>query len=152
MSRISWIAFLVLNSFCAAQVLTIRVVDTRTGHALPKEQVSVSLLYAKGEAVPPKYDAIIHLETDSNGDVRVSLPEPVPIHIAVQVTLTSEHWRCGCGVLATTQDVIQSGIVGPQPGSRPKDRIAPTKSPGVILILARPLTFWERLLYPLVKQ
>lgn len=135
---------------CLAQIITVRVIDVANGRPLQRQKVSVSLLYDKGEQTPPKYDATLNLETNVNGEVQFTIPEPAPMHLSAQVYLTSEHWRCGCTVFGTTQDVIQKGLASPQPGSASKKADVTTKA-SEILFLARPLTFFERLLYPLVK-
>jgi hypothetical protein len=146
------VLLLLVGPFCFAQVVTVRVINAADGHPLQKQHVSVSLLYEKGEKAPTKYDANLSLETDANGEAHFTLPGPAPPHISAQVRLTSEQWRCGCGVLAATADVIQKGIVGPLAGAEPKKSAAPVKaSPGEILFVARPLSFFERLLYPFVK-
>ena len=146
------VLLLLVGPLCFAQVVTVRVVNAADGHPLQKQQVSVSLLYEKGEKTPAKYEANLSGETDANGEAHFTLPEPAPPHISAQVRLTSEHWRCGCGVLAATGDVIQKGIVGPLPGGESKKAAASLKAaPGGILIVARPLSFFERLLYPFVK-
>ena len=147
-----YVLVLLLGPFCFAQVVTVRVINAADGHPLQKQHVSVSLLYDKGEKTPAKYEANLTLETDTNGEARFTLPEPAPPHISVQVRLTSEHWRCGCGVLAASGDVIQKGIVGPLPGGQSKKTTTSLKAPpGEILFVARPLSFFERLLYPFVK-
>jgi hypothetical protein len=133
-------------------MIRVRVIDDTNGHPLPKQQVSISLLYEKGEKVPANYDALLQLETDVNGEVQFRLPEPAPAHLAAQVRLTSEHWHCGCTALVDTQDLIQKGLVGPEPGHGSTRSTASVKAePGEILFVARPFTFFERLLYPLVK-
>ena len=138
--------------FCLAQVVSVRVINAIDGCPLQKQQISVSLLYEKGEKTPAKYAANLTLETDANGETHFTFPEPVPPHISAQVRLTSEYWRCGCGVLAATEDVIQKGIVGPVPGGESKRGAASLKpTPGEILFAARPLSFLERLLSPFVK-
>ncbi len=134
------------------QAIRIRVVNVNNGHPLPHQNVSVDLLYDKDEKAPAKYEAHLRSETDANGEARFLLPEPVPLYLAAQVRLTSEHWHCGCMALAATQDVIQKGIVqtiGPEStGSSTNAK----PEPGIILFFARPFTFLERLLYPLLKQ
>jgi hypothetical protein len=141
-----------LGPLCLAQVVAIRVINAADGRPLQKQRVSVSLLYEKGEKTPAKYDANLSLETDANGEAQFTLPEPAPRHLSAQVRLTSEHWHCGCGVLAATGEVIQKGIVGPLPRAESKKSAPPVKAdPGEILFVARPLSFFERLLYPFVK-
>jgi hypothetical protein len=143
-----WILLPWLAPLCFGQTIRIRVVNDKTGHALPKQPISITLLYEKSEKTPAKYDATINIETDEKGESQFSLPEPAPAHLAAQVHLTSEHWHCGCSVLVTTQDLIQKGIVGP----RPNESGNPVKAePKEVLFLARPFTFFERLFYPFVK-
>ena len=137
-----------LGPMCSAQVIRIRVINSNNGQPLPKQSVSVNLLYDKGEKPPAKYEANLLLETDADGKAQFRLPEPVPAHLGVQVRLTSEHWHCGCMALATTQDVIQKGMSDSESTTSIKNARA---EPGIILFLARPFTLLERLLYPLMK-
>jgi hypothetical protein len=136
---------------CLAQVVSIRVINAADGGPLQKQQVSVSLLYDKGEKTPPKHNVNLSLESDAKGEAHFTLPEPAPSRISARVRLTSVHWRCGCEVLATTEDVIQKGIIGPQPAESKKPATPVIVSPGEIIFLARPLSFFERVLYPFVK-
>lgn len=134
------------------QTLKIRVLNINDKHPLPHQEVSVALLYAKGEKLPPKYDANLRSTIDENGEAQFLIPEPAPAHLAVQLHLTSEHWHCGCMILATTQELIQRGRVQtPGPQSKESGTNA-NPEPGVILFFVRPFTFFERLLYPLLKE
>ena len=148
-----YLVFVALFSLgsCFAQVVTIRIVNPNNGKPLHGRQVSVSLRYEKGESVPEKYDANLNLVTDANGEVRFALPNPAPRYISAEVSLP-EIWGC-CGLLATTDEVIRVGIVGPV-GTVGSGRSAPPAKavPGEILFLARPPSLWERLLYPLMKS
>jgi len=147
-----WFLLLWLSPSCFGQVIRIRVIDLKTGRPLQKQPVSVTLFYDKGEKTPAKYDANLRLETDVNGEAQFRLPEPVPVHLATQVRLTSEHWHCGCMALIATRDLIQIGIVQ-TPGPESTTSATNAKAePGVILFLARPFTFLERLFYPFVKD
>jgi hypothetical protein len=111
----------------------------------------VTLFYDKGDRRPAKYDAILSLETDVNGQAQFTLPEPAPSHLAAQVRIDWGHWNCGCSVFAATQDVVQNGIVE-SPAVPKKSAAAPVKAvPGEIVFVARPLSFLERLLYPIMK-
>jgi hypothetical protein len=149
---IVWFVVLWLSPLCFGQVVSIRVVNANNGHPLPKQNVSVALLYEKGEKTPAKYDANLSLETDGNGEAQFRLLEPAPVHLAAQVRLTSEHWHCGCMALVAIQDLVQKGIVQtPGPESTTSATNAKAR-PGVILFLARPFTFLERLFYPFVKD
>ncbi len=136
---------------CLAQVVTIRVVNAKNGQPLQGRQVSVSLLYEKDEPVPEKYDANLSLLTDANGEVHFALSNPAPAHISAQVRVP-ESWRCACGVLATTEELTRSGIVASRATAGSGKPATPAKAvPGEIVFSARPLSFWERLLYPFVK-
>src|SRR6266853_4743202 len=143
--------FLVLGSHlsCFGQVISARVINAKNGHPLPKQHISISLLDEKGEKIETKQGALLELETDINGDAQFTLPEAAPAHLSARARLTSEHWRCGCWALVATQDVVQKGIVE---GNELTTPAKPVKAePGEILFIARPLTFLERLLYPLEK-
>lgn len=150
--NLSYVLVLLVSPSCFAQEVVVRVVNATNGQPLGMQHVSVSLLYEKGEETPARYEAILNSETDAKGDAHFTLPEPAPRHISALVRLTSEHWICGCGVVASTEDVIQKGIVGVLPTGESKKSTAALKAaPGEILIVARPLSFFERLLYPFVK-
>jgi hypothetical protein len=149
---IVWFLALWLSPLCCSQVVSIRVVNANDGQPLARQNVSVALLYEKGEKTPAKYDANLSLETDGNGEVQFRLPEPSPVHLAAQVRLTSEHWRCRCMALVATQEVVQKGIVQ-TPGPESTTSATNAKAgPGVILFTARPFTFLERLFYPFLKD
>jgi hypothetical protein len=155
LSKLSLVATMFAAGFtdeAQTQAIRIRVININNGHGLPHQNVSVTLLYGKDGKTPARYEANLRLETDANAEARFVLPEPVPMHLAAQVRLTSEHWRCGCRALTAAQDVIQKGIV--EASSLESGGSAPsTKAePGVILFFARPFTFLERLFYPLMKQ
>jgi len=143
---------LALGHSCLAQTATIRVINANDGRPLQRQHVSVSLLYDKEGTAPTKYVANLIFEIDVNGEVHFVLPAPVPTHVSAEVRLTSEHWRCGCGVVVATEDLIQKGIVGPLPDGQSKNSAAPIKAVhGEILFVACPLSFLERILHPFVK-
>jgi hypothetical protein len=110
------------------------------------------MLYEKNEKTPAKYDATLHLETDTNGEAQFSLPDPAPAHLAAQLHLTSEHWHCACMVLATTEDLIQKGIVESHRSPNRKSDASDKAEPMEILFLPRPFTLFERMIYPFVKE
>lgn len=133
---------------CRGQAVTIRLINANDGRPLQKQPVSVTLFYGKGEKSP----ASLTFETDLNGEVHFDLLRPAPERLSAQVRLTSEHWRCGCGVVIPTKTLVEEGVIGPLPGGQSGLSTAPINAaPGQILFVARPLSFWERLLYPLVK-
>jgi len=122
-------------------------------NSCPQCQESVSLLYDKGEKAPAKYDAVMRLETDVNGEAQLILPEPAPAHLGITVRLISEHWHWVCWHFVAAQDLIQRGIAVTEPSHESTRSSAAVKvEPGEILFVARPFTFFEELLYPLVKE
>jgi hypothetical protein len=147
-----WLFALWFGSLCSAQVIRIRVVNAENGRPLQKQQISVSLLYDKQKKSSTKNDNLLQLETGTNGDVEFTLPQPAPTHLSVRATLTSEHWRCGCWALASTEDLIENGATGDPGREVTVSGILVRPRLGEILFVARPLTLLERLLYPLLKQ
>jgi len=126
-------------------------VASSNGHPLPKQNVSVGLLDEASEKHPANYDAKLNLETDGNGEVVFRLPEPAPVHFAVDVHLTSEYWHCKCLALVATRDVVQNGIVQAADTQVPTEPTSSKASSGIVLFVVRPFTFVERLIYPFVK-
>jgi hypothetical protein len=149
---IAFIFLLSVGPCCYAQAVTIRVINANDGGPLRYQQVSVSLLYDRGEAQPANYNGNLSLETDANGEANFVLPGPAPTHISAQVRLAPSHWRCGCVVLVATEELIRNGTSGTLPAADSGKSAVPVKAvPGEILFVARPLSFWERLVYPFVK-
>jgi hypothetical protein len=143
---------LALAPACLAQAVTIRVLNSRDGHPLARQSVSVSFLYGH-KGTPPKHDSGITLETDANGEARFTIPDPAPVHLAAQIRPDWSRWRCSCAVFPDTQIVIQKGIAGPFPADVAKKLPAGgTPRPGEILFVATPLSFLERIFYPLLKE
>lgn len=140
---------------CLAQEAKLRVIIGANGHPLPKLAVSVSFLYDNkyDKEIPANYDAFLKLETDENGEAHFKFPQPPPLHFSAQVRVDWSHWHCGCEMLGSTGDLVREGIRGPVPVSDKNKFAASYKAvPGEILVIARPLSFFERLLYPLMKQ
>lgn len=137
---------------CAAATIRIRIISSKTGQPLQNQRVSIALLYDKGEKAPLGYTASSQLETDANGEAELNLPEPAPTRLGIMVHLTSEDWHCACSALAETQTVIRNGILVGEPDNKVKIRNEIVQAePGEVLFTARPFTFLEKLLYPLVK-
>lgn len=142
------ILMLAVCPVCYAQSVRVRVVDGKNGHGLPKQAVSVQFLYEK----PAKASPPLHLETDSNGEAEFSIPEPSPAHLSVRVALTSEHWHCGCLMMADTEAVVHKGFLEGMPAKTKVPTPPANAEPGYIVFVARPFTFAERLLHPLLKE
>jgi hypothetical protein len=136
---------------CFAQVITVRIVNDKNGHALPGQKISVSLFYGKGETAPEKYDSKLSLETDANGVAQFTLPQPPPAHLWVGAGLPSRYWFCSCATNAftATQELMEKGIVGRLDSKSSK---VPDAKPGQIVFVARPYNLFFRILYPLLKE
>ncbi len=148
-----WMVLIWPRSSCLAQPATIRVIDVHNGRPLQKEKVSVAFLYEKGQRPPGEHQPNINGETDANGEMQIQIPEPEPAHVSVMVHVTSEYLVCGCWVLGDIKDLIQKGIVGPPPSAKLEKSDAAVKAvPGEVLVLARPMGFFERLFYPIMKE
>lgn len=143
-----------ISPSCFGQVNRVRIINGKNGHPLPKQQVTVTLFYEKGDQKPAKYDAVLSLETDINGEAQFRLPVPPPVHFAATVSSVDwSRWKCACGILGSTDDLVRKGIVGPVATAESKKSAALfTAVPGEVLFVFRPLTFFERLFYPLLKD
>jgi hypothetical protein len=145
---------------CLAQDAKIRVINGANGRPMPKLAVSVSFWYDKkyDKEIPANYDRSLKLETDGNGEAHFKFPQPPPIHFVAEVRMNSPHWYCGCVILASTDGLVREGTVGPLDvgplgGKDAKKFAARYKAaPGEILVIARPFSFFDRLLYPLTKE
>lgn len=118
---------------------------------LSNREASLQLLYDKGDPILAQYEHTLLLRTDEHGEAHFNLPDPAPEHFEAWVGIGSEeHWWCACRMLGATKDVVQKGVVGPQPRSlKPSSR---TANPGEILFVARPWTLFDRIVAPLVRE
>jgi len=146
MKALCWI--LLLCTQCSAQALTVRVLNAKNRRPLAKQTVTVQYLNEK----PPGASVPVTLKTDDHGEVRFTVPSPLPATVNVTVSLTSEHWNCGCWVMAEVAKVLHDGVVGPLPSVTTTNVDSSKPEPAEVLILASPFTFWQRLLYPWVKE
>ena len=140
---------LLLCDVCFTQAVKVRVINGNDGRPLPKLAVSVQLFYEK----QAKISAPLQIETDLNGEAEFNIPGPPPEHIDVRITLTSPYWHCTCWRMAETEELLHKGIVQVSRTNVPNAPIAPANTvPGQIVFITRPYTFFEKLLYPLLKQ
>ena len=156
--RLSILACFLLLSVapsCLAQEVKIRVLNGANGRPVPELAVSLSFLYDKkyDKEIPTNYVGSLKLETDGNGEAHFKFPQPLPAYCSTQVRVDESHWRCGCGILGSTEGLVRDGISGPISPSDDKKLAARYRAiPGEILVIAQPLSFFERLLYPLMKE
>jgi hypothetical protein len=151
---VAFISLLWLGPSSLAQTVTVRIVNATDERPLQKQEVSVSFPYEKGEATPARYEAHLTLQTDENGQARFLLPEPPPRDLDVRVPINWGRWHCGCNLLVSTEDVIQKGILDSAASANDlrKSPALAMRVPGEIRFIVRPLSFFERLLAPLLKQ
>jgi hypothetical protein len=136
---LAWLCLLWIAPVSLAQVITIRVINAKNGHPLPRKNIMVSLRGEKNERGPLH----LQLKTDVRGEARFALPDPVPTRLSAVVRLKSRTWRCRCLAFVATQDAIQRGIVE---GQNLAGAAAPVKAePGEIIFVARRRPFFEEL-------
>lgn len=140
-------------SMSFGQTLKVRLIDARNGRPLQNKKVVISYLYDKDQNSPGNLNDQLYLETNISGEAQFSLPMPAPSHLSVNVQLPSKEWRCGCTILKSTEVLILNGFVGPAPDHSSTSHTFPwTVTPRLILFTARPTTFFEKLMYPILKE
>ncbi len=132
---------------CPAQSVGIRVVDMK-GQAIAKQPIRVSF---SAEKLAKAADAVT-LETDAKGEASFNLPEPAPPQLEVRVSLREGRWLCNCVLMTDTNTVLHQGVVQPAPHETAVPKSTPEAQPGQIVFVARPMGFFERLFYPLIKE
>lgn len=142
-----WLLFILIAQPCLAQSIKIQVTNANDGAPLQDQDILATFLYGRG----PDLNQTVKLRTTAAGEAKLGLPERVPNHLWVIVHLKSPYWHCACQQLIATQDVIQKGITVPDDGRVSAADRSATAIPGEIRFYARPLSFFERLLYPFLK-
>lgn len=137
---------------CPAQVVSVRLVDCQTGQSLPGRPLS--LVYSStGEIFHSQWQPTQY--TGADGVATHHLPQPLPPRIAVVQYPTSPP-LCPCSgyIFVDTQQVIAEGVVllcpkPPEPCYCKKCKKRSnqiTKTPGELVVFARPFTLWENVL------
>ncbi len=143
--RLVWFCLLWISPCSIGQVITIRVINAKNGHPLPKKHIMVSLPGDKSEKRPSP----VQLETDVHGEARFTLPDSVPAKLSAVVLLRSRSWSCRCWAFVATRDVVQQGVVE---GQNLANAAGPLKAePGQIVFVARQRPFLEQLLGTLLE-
>ena len=133
-----------LGQTCFAQGITVRVINGRNGHPLSKQTVVAQFL----DEQPAKVSTPQEITTDRNGDAQIAVPKPAPKHLNVRLVLTSGHWNCSCGLMTDTGKVLGDGVLQGATAHGVQVRA----KPGQVVFVVTPFTFFERILYPLLKQ
>ena len=132
-----------------AQTLAVRVINGSDGHPLRQQIVVVQFL----DEQPIRASSPLQLKTDASGEAQFRIPDSQPKHLNIRLALTSEHWHCACWVMTDTENVVHNGIMQTAPANKAKVYTVPANAkPGQIVFVATPFTFFERLLYPLIKE
>ena len=139
---------LCLGPLCPAHEMTVRVINAATQKPMQHQRVSVAFLYEKA-GFPRGLD----LETDVNGEVHFQFPEPPPPHFAAEARYFDQsRWHCaGCVMMGSTEDWIRRGFVAVQNAEVKELSDLPKPVPGIVLLGIRPASFFERLVYPILK-
>jgi hypothetical protein len=126
---------------CAAQEVTVRVINAANGRPLENQPVHVTLMNGDRWADD---DVHLRLKTDVKGEAHFTLPRPAPKHVDVGTGMSPNHWDCGlCWDRYAPRDVIQKGVVA-RMGDKPTKIATSLKStPGEILFPRRPVSFFE---------
>jgi hypothetical protein len=122
MRALIWV--LLLSQAFYGQAVRVRVINGNDGQPLSKQVVLVEFLYDE----PTKGSVPLHIKTDDNGEARFSLPEPLPEHVDVSLSLTSEDWHCVCWVMTETGKVLHKGIMEIPPTRVPNAPFPPANA------------------------
>jgi hypothetical protein len=140
---------LVLCHVCFAQAVKVRVINGYDGQPLSKQAVAVQFFYEKPASISPP----LHIETDANGEAQFNISEPHPANIDVRLALAPDQWHCLCWVMADTKEVLREGTLQISPSKAPNAPIVPAnREPGQIVFVAYSFGFFEKWLYPFLKQ
>jgi hypothetical protein len=143
--------FFLLSIPASAQGVKISTANADNWKPLSNEAVLVVFFYEKTKIRPGNPKNALHLTTDANGETSFALPDPAPAHLSVELHLATKNWRCACYVLTNTQEVLNKGLIrGVNSRAFPQVDLEPR--PGTILFTARPPTFFEWLLGPLMRE
>ena len=134
---------LLLSSVCFAQQVSIRVVNSSNGQPLPGWKVDVYFVNPTQGKDAVKGSQ--HFQTDSDGMARFTLPQPIPEVLNVYVFPHTEKWYVG-SVKANTTAVLQKG--SQSKGIKMHGKVM--ADPGQILILAKPITLWDKIVHTIL--
>lgn len=131
---------------CSAQEITVLLLDAESGRPLANEKVSVQFHIAQVADLQT-----LEAKTGSDGQARFHLPEPTPSKFGIRPA-NPNLYPCSSLLPIDTQQLISEGLVSccskSTQGCRCKfskevTQLVPT--PAKLVLLARPVTWWERL-------
>jgi hypothetical protein len=138
--------FFARASICTAQEFSVRLLDVRNGRPFPNQTVTIQYRKTAGRSSDFETFAI---KTDANGGATFQLPTPTP-----KVSVTAyDLYPCYELLPTDTQQIREFGLAShcskSAQGCRCKfsQRVNQIKArPGEVVLLARPVTRWERFL------
>ena len=137
--------FFVQVSICSAQGFSVRLIDVHNGRPFPNQTVTIQYRKIAEELVET-----FAVKTDANGSATFQLPLPTPSHVSVTAY---DLYPCYSLLPLDTQQLIKFGLAShcskPPQGCRCKFNKQANQiktRPGEVVLLARPVTRWERFL------
>lgn len=134
-----------LGPVCSAQDVKVRLLDSRNGHPLANETLSVQF------HVPQVADLrVFEAKTGGDGTTTLHLPQPTPQQFSVFV-VNSKFYPCSALSPINTHQAISEGLVSrcckPIQQCRckfGKQVLRLQSRPGELVLLARPMPWLER--------
>jgi hypothetical protein len=141
------ISVLAQASICTAQDFSVRLIDVRNGRPFPNQTVTIQ--YRKIAAGSSEFETFA-IKTDANGVATVQLPTPTPPKVSVTAY---DLYPCYDLLPTDTQQIKEFGLAShcskPTQSCRCKFSKQANQikaGPGEVVLLARPVTRWERFL------
>jgi hypothetical protein len=118
--------------------LTVRVLDPRNGKPLARLFVGI-LVWRQGRTVD-----LGHAVTDANGVASFQLPNLIPDRVGISHSPIDLQW---CSDEAfPTETILKTGIVADRKCDQVNLKITATAAAGELVLFARRVTFWEKVL------
>jgi len=134
-------------SICSAQDFSVRLVDVRNGRPFPNQTVTIQYRKIAGGLLDFETFTI---KADANGSAAFKLPSPTPPKVSITAY---DLYPCYDLQPTDTQQLREFGLAThcskPSQGCRCKfsKQASQTKArPGEVVLLARPVTRWEKFL------
>ncbi len=124
----------------ASGIITIRVINSKTGKPLNK--VSVTVEDTAGHFVKDEKGKVVTGITNKLGEVALRLPSPVPERLRVFYSGggTCELMQCSSSETFATTEVLKTGIVATNRCSGPNDIYNVSPRPGELVIFGKPFS------------
>lgn len=128
------------------QKVTVRFLDPKSGTPICKMWVGVTqykgnLPNGPKGPIPVEYVlAHFNAQTNENGEVAVTLHDPIPTFIQIQ---SFDLWNSGPRI--PTSEVLGSGVVLTYSRRAKRSEVKPAPRPGEIVFVERRLTRWDRM-------